>query len=76
MNLYIWDRPYNVSWGQSRLCVVANSVEEARVVALTAKHPYPIPHDAIVTPIKPEMVAREPDIVLPCPCADLEEWSI
>lgn len=36
MKLYIWDSPYNVSWGGSCLYVLAYDLEQAKELALTA----------------------------------------
>jgi len=73
MKLYIWNNPYDVSYGSTYLCVVPNSENEAREVARGSKtiaygefqKDYCLLPDDLGPPTR----------VLDAPCAEVIEWS-
>jgi len=69
MKMYVWEDPYGVPWGNSLLIVVAESLPNARRLAMkSAKERWPKNFDAINKNIKPTRI-------LSLPCVEWHEWS-
>lgn len=73
MKLFIWNDPYGVSYGGSCLYVVAETEEQARDIARSAKTSEygsgADNHNHLPEELGP------PTRVLDAPCAEVYEWS-
>lgn len=61
--LFVWNEPYPVEWGFSKVVVAAQSVDEAKKTAMACK------------PKEQTSDLGEPDEVLDLPAARWIEWS-
>ncbi len=75
MKLYVWCDPYNVSYGSSMVFAIAESEEDARIVAENGlvykycKYEQSNSYGAIAKRL------GTPDRVVDVPCAEWHEWS-
>ncbi len=73
MKLYVWNNPYQVSYGGSCLYVLANDVEEARRLAMTAVDASF--GDVHKSPVAVDVSGKEPDRVIEAPYAECFHWE-
>ena len=87
MQLFVWDNPYQVSYGHSLVFAIAESVEQARELAESkvakwyscGKHPNGFP--GYTEDNKPNYTREgprklgEPTRVVDLPCAEWHEWE-
>ncbi len=74
MKLFIWNDPYPVKYGGSFLYAVAETVEQAKEIVVTAKIYHFGAYDRegnIIGPIK----LGEPTRILDLPCAEAYQWE-
>lgn len=71
MKLFIWCRPYKVSYGDSLVFAVAENLEEAKKAAANGKSWMYGQYDN--GGAKCEL--GEPSRILEAPCAEWQEWS-
>jgi hypothetical protein len=73
MKLFIWSNPYKVNYGSSMLFAVAETLEQAKELAITSKsycyNEYPNMKGNINISLK------DPIRILDLPCAEWHEWS-
>jgi hypothetical protein len=81
MKLFVWEKPYPVSYGMSCVYAVAETVEEAREVA---KRGNVLSYDILWDLDRPDLKHKgnrrdtelgEPTRILDLPCAEWREWS-
>jgi hypothetical protein len=73
MKLYLWNEPYQVSYGSSLVFAVASSLEEAKEIATTKATSWSY-GDCQKTGI-PLRDLGEPTRVLDLPCAEWHRWE-
>ena len=76
MKLYIWAQPYSTPYGYSMLYAVAETEDQARELAKSAKlQEYGQAESP--TPLNSDQVDAlgKPDRVLDLPCAEFIEWA-
>lgn len=71
MKMYVWNEPYEVSYGSSICFAVAETVEQAREIAARAW----LYHYGFSKDKPPKEVLGEPTRVYDLPCAEWHEWS-
>lgn len=75
MKMFIWIDPHPVSYGQSRLTVVAKSVEQARELEKTGSIcTFGTPDFSDPMPMNADDLG-EPTRVFDLPCAEWDWWS-
>ena len=72
MKLYVWNDPYSVPYGMSLFFAVADSVDQARRIALDAAAFKGGLHYPESTPV---ITLGEPDRIMDLPCGEWHEWS-
>lgn len=73
MKMFVWADPYRVSYGSSLLVVVAETLEQARIVAMQGKaYTY---GEFLSDRLPMEAIQSEPTRVIDVPCAEWHEWS-
>lgn len=76
MKLYIWLRPYEVSYGNSFVLAVAASDDEARrLIRESARWYSSGEYGGEQKPWPDAPVDRSPDRIVDLPCAEFHEWS-
>jgi hypothetical protein len=71
MKMYIWVDPYRVSYESSLCFAVAETVEQARQIAMKS----PLYRYGTHAAKSPSVALGEPDRVLDLPCAEWFEWE-
>ena len=77
MKLYIWKDVYSVKYGAAFLYSIADSIEQARELALNAKtseYGY-APKPDSRSQVEPSIVNGPPDRIVDLPYAEVYEWS-
>lgn len=78
MNLYVWNSPVEVAYGDSTLLVVANTLTEARSLARKETRLMrfgSVGKDSAVCPELLKAIEKSPDSVTKLPTALLYRWS-
>lgn len=70
MKVYVWEDPYQVTYGSSLIIAVASSIEEAKKVVKEQKTFSQWTHKK-TWPIE----LGEPTRILEAPCCEWHEWS-
>lgn len=75
MKLYVWNEPHRIEYGSTCLYAIAESEDEARAIALTARvsdFGWPPKDNAGVSASD---INRPPDRVHDLPYAEVYQWS-
>lgn len=73
MKLFVWVDPYQVSYGSSLLFAVAETVEEAKELALSSRADA-YSYGQYARP-NPGVALGEPERIVDLPCAEWHVWS-
>lgn len=71
MKLFVWSDPYKISYGSTLLFAIAESVEEARLIAATA----PAYAYGEFKDNNPGATLGEPLRIVDLPCAEWHKWQ-
>ncbi len=74
MKLFIWAKPYHISYGDSMVIAVAENLEEAKTQALTAMSYSFGQYEQEGNP-SGVVELSEPTRVLDVPCAEWHRWE-
>lgn len=75
MKLYVWSNPYPVSYGSSMVFAIANSLEEAKLIAADKERCTAYAYNEFKQDSLPGVSLGEPIRVVDLPCAEWHEWS-
>lgn len=76
MKLFIWADPYQVPYGTSAYFAVAETVEEARKLAIKApRYSYVRFYDGDGVGQSDQLLAVDPTRIVDLPCGEWHEWA-